>query len=391
MLNMQDNEGPSGPERHTADRRHQDPSVGYDLMREATDETNYPPASVIMTALNEQAYLADAVESVFAQEYPGGLELVVAVGPSRDDTKGVADALAAKHPRMRVVDNPTGRTPAGLNLAIAAIDPASTVVVRTDGHAQLPAGYVRLAVEVLEATGAANVGGMMVPEGRTPFESAVARAMSEPIGLGSASFHVGGEAGPAPTVYLGVFRRSILKQTGGFDERFARAQDWELNHRILELGAKIWFDPRLRVGYRPRSSVRQLASQFQGSGAWRWQVIRTYPRTANLRYLAAPMATLGLGAAALVLVVDAVAIHSAALALVAAAVPAAYLVLVLTACAVSRRRLDVAASAWYPVAVVTMHVSWGFGFLRAAAVSAGEAVRSLLPGRRAPQGVRGAS
>lgn len=323
-----------------------------------------PRVSVIMTALDEERHLSDAVASVFAQDYAGPLELVVAVGPSGDGTWALAQALAAtRDGRMTVVENPTGRTPAGLNIAIAHCDPASTVIVRTDGHAELPPDYVRTAVEVLGRTGAGNVGGMMIPEGTTPFECAVARAMSSPIGLGSVPFHTGGEAGPADTVYLGVFARRVLERTGGFDEHFTRAQDWELNHRIGELGETVWFDPRLRVRYRPRPDLRHLATQFRGSGRWRWQIIRAYPDTVSVRYLAAPLTTAAIGTALGVLVLDAALLHSPLLAALAAAVPGGYLAVVLAGAAATGRGLGIRAGSIYPVALVTMHLSWGSGFL----------------------------
>ena len=340
-----------------------------------------------MTARNEIRHLAEAVDSVFEQDYPGPFELVVAIGPSNDGTEALAQQLVAQHQgRLRVLPNPTGRTPAGLNIAIGATRPESTVIVRTDGHANLPRDYVRTAVEVMQRTGAANVGGMMIPEGTTPFELAVARAMSRKIGMGSATFHVGGAEGPAETVYLGVFDRAVLDKTGGFDEHFTRAQDWELNHRIRDLGETVWFDPRLRVSYRTRASARALATQFHGSGIWRWQIIRAYPETVSVRYLAAPSTTLAIGAAAAVLVVDAAVIHSGAVALAAAAVPAGYLAVIVAGAAATRRGLDARTSALYPVALATMHLSWGFGFLRAAVGDGIRAVRDRLMRRRAPAG-----
>ena len=92
-------------------------------------------------------------------------------------------------------------------------------------------------MELLGSTGADNVGGLMLAQGRTPFEKAVARAMSSRLGIGGARFHVGGGEGEAETVYLGVFRRATLERLGGFDEHFHRAQDWELNHRIRSAAA----------------------------------------------------------------------------------------------------------------------------------------------------------
>lgn len=336
-----------------------------------------PAVTVIMTALDEARHLREAVESVFAQDYRGRLELVVAVGPSADDTRALADDLAREHDgRMTVVDNPTGRTPAGLNIAIAAVDPASSVVVRTDGHAYLPADYVSTAVEVLRETGAANVGGMMVPEGTTDFERAVARAMSSPIGIGSVPFHVGGEAGPAETVYLGVFTRDVLRRTGGFDEHFTRAQDWELNHRIRDLGETVWFSPRLQVTYRPRPNLRRLATQFRGSGRWRWQIVRAYPETTSVRYLAAPVTTAALAAAAVSFVLGGrVVKRLAALPLLG------YPALVLGGAVATRDSLPPGALARYPAVLATMHLSWGSGFLAGVLSDVRARLRSLRGGR----------
>lgn len=345
-----------------------------------------PAVSVVMTALNERRHLAAAVDSVFGQDYPGPLELVVAIGPSRDHTRELADQLAARYGHMRVVANPSGCTPAGLNLAIRASDPTRPVIVRTDGHARLPRDYVRLAVADLQRTGAANVGGMMVPVGSTPFEVAAARAMSSRIGLGSAPFHVGGAEGPAASVYLGVFRRSVLEAAGGFDETYSRAQDWELNHRIRAAGGVVWFDPRLRVDYRPRPNLARVARQFHQSGIWRWQIVRTYPETVSGRYLAAPAATLGLLLAGVGLLGASVGVLAPGVVVAVVAVPVTYLVVIAVGAAATRRGLDRRASAWYLPVLATMHLSWGAGFLRAAAR---DAIRAIGQRRRSRSGELG--
>ena len=316
-----------------------------------------------MTVLNEAAYLEDALGSILEQDYPNLVEAVIAVGPSEDGTWEAAQRLAAANPKLRIVENPTGRTPAGLNVAIAAIDPATEVVVRSDGHSQLPRDYVSTAIATISRSGADNVGGMMIPHGVAPLESAVARAMSERIGLGGASFHVGGGEGPAPTVYLGVFRREMLQRTGGFDEYYTRAQDWELNYRIRALGGLVWFNPELRVGYRPRAALRPLAKQFRGSGEWRWKIVHNYPETANVRYLAAPLVTLAVVLGVIAAVLGA-ALSVPLLWLLGLAVPACYLLGVLVSSLLTRRGLGLRASLWYPVALVTMHLSWGAGFLK---------------------------
>ena len=311
----------------------------------------------MLTVLNEERHLRDAVASVLGQDYPGEIELVIALGPSRDATDAVAHELAAADPRVKCVDNPSGRTPEGLNKALALT--RFPVIARVDGHAELPDDYLRVAVEALERTGAVNVGGLMGAEGRTPFERAVARAMTSVFGVGNAPFHVGGEEGPADTVYLGVFRRSALDEVGGYDEEFTRAQDWEMNYRLRRAGGLIWFTPALKVSYRPRGSVSQLARQYFNYGKWRGEVMRQHPDTVNLRYLAPPTALLGVSVGVLLGLVG-IFVHPLLWALL---LPAGYLAGVLAGSLATARGLSVRAALWLPLVYPTMHGSWGAGFL----------------------------
>ncbi len=310
-----------------------------------------PAVSVVMPLRNEERHLADAVAAVVDQGYPGDLEIVLAVGPGHDDTLGVARRLAAADDRVVVVENPSGRTPDALNLALGAS--SNEVIVRVDGHGFLSRGYIEHAVRLLEQTGAANVGGVMLAVGVTDFEKAVAVAMRSPLGVGGARFHTGGRPGPADTVYLGVFRREVLESVGGYDARFARAQDWELNYRIRQGGGVVWFDPDLTVQYRPRPTLRQLALQYRDYGRWRRVVAARHQGSINLRYLAPPTA---LAACALGLVGGLV---WRPLWLV----PAAYLAGVgVGGVAIARDEAPTVA-ARLPVVLATMHFSWGWGFL----------------------------
>ncbi|MFI7642995.1 glycosyltransferase family 2 protein [Nonomuraea sp. NPDC049400] len=311
----------------------------------------WPPISVVMPVLNEERHLREAVDQVLAQSYPGEIEVVLAVGPSQDRTQEVADAIAAADPRVIVVPNPTGRTPNALNAAIGAS--RNGIVARVDGHAMLPPDYLRVAVETLEETGADNVGGIMAAEGITPFEQAVACAMTSKIGVGAAAFHVGGTPGPADTVYLGVFRRSALDRVGGYDEHFQRAQDWEMNHRIRQSGGLVWFQPRMRVSYRPRPNAKALAKQYFHYGRWRRVVSRTHEGTINLRYLAPP-------AAVLAMLLGLVVAPFFPWSLI---VPGGYVAAIAAGSVLTGGGLPAGALLRLPVVYATMHCSWGWGFL----------------------------
>jgi succinoglycan biosynthesis protein ExoA len=251
----------------------------------------HPSISVILPILNEEAHLKGAINSILSQDYQGKTEVILAVGPSHDRTLEIAQQISQQDSRVVIVENPTGRTAAGLNLALKKSQ--NPVIVRVDGHAQIPSNYLSLVVEILNKTGAVNVGGVMAAVGTTAFENAVAGAMRSPLGVGASRFHTGGEAGVVDTVYLGAFRREALLAIGGFDERFTRAQDWELNFRLRENGGVVYFDPRLHVTYRPRSTVKALAKQYFEYGRWRRVVSRKHSGTINYRYLAPPFALVG--------------------------------------------------------------------------------------------------
>ena len=325
-----------------------------------------PRVSVVMPVVNEERHLRAAVQRILGQDYAGPLDVVISVGPSRDRTQEIADALASEHPQVQVVTNPTGRTPAGLNAAIARA--TGDVVVRVDGHAMLPDDYVRIAVTTLAQTGADNVGGIMAAEGTTDFECAVARAMTSRFGVGGAAFHVGGEAGPALTVYLGSFTRAALDRVGGYDETMERAQDWEMNLRIRQTGGTVWFTPLMQVTYRPRGSVRALARQYHDYGRWRREVARRHPDTVSLRYLAAPTMVIAV-CLGTVLGVLGLALGQGWLAGLGFAMPIGYLALDLAASissALRTPRLPWRTARSLPVVYATMHWAWGTGFLRGA-------------------------
>jgi succinoglycan biosynthesis protein ExoA len=338
-----------------------------------------------MPVRNEELNLADSVRSVLSQDYPGEIEVVLAVGPSRDGTLQLSERLAAADPRVTVVPNPTGHIPCAVNAAIKAS--RHSIVARVDGHALLPQGYLRTAVAELRRTGAANVGGIMAAEGVTPFQQAVAWAMTSPAGVGASRFHTGGQPGQVDSVYLGVYRRAAIEQVGGYDETYLRAEDWELNHRIRLAGGVVWFQPELRVTYRPRASIGMLAAQYFHYGRWRRVVARQHAGTINPRYLAPPVALL-------LMVLGVLAGFAGLAGLLAGeggiwpavltcgfAIPVGYAAGVIGVAIMAARHLPLGVAARLPGVLAAMHVAWGAGFLTSP--------RSLMPGSRVESGDAG--
>lgn len=312
-----------------------------------------PLVSVILPIRNETRFIEATVNSILAQDYEGPLEVVIADGMSTDGTRDVLERLSAIDDRVRFLDNPSGRTPNGLNIAIRAS--RGDVLVRCDGHAELPSGYVSTAVRLMDETGAINVGGIQRAVGSTPMQRAIAYAMSSRVGVGDARFHYGGEAGEVDTVYLGVFDREAILGAGLFDEDLTRNQDYELNIRLRANGGTIWFDPALQVVYRPRRNLGALWRQYFEYGTWKRRVVKMHPESTRIRQLIPPLFLIGL----LVSVLFAVA----GLWQLALVVPIAYCLLLAVSTLQQLLKHRDPAALLFPAAVATMHISWGVGFL----------------------------
>jgi hypothetical protein len=181
--------------------------------------------------------------------------------------------------------------------------------------------------------------------------------MVSPVGAGDARYRIGGAAGPVDTVYLGAFSRPALEAVGGFDETLVRNQDYELNWRLRRAGGTVWFDPGLAVTYRPRGRLAALWRQYFEYGYWKRVVLTRHPGSRRWRQLLPPLLVVGLaGSIALVPIAGRRAL----------VLPAAYLALTAGAGAADAVRTRDPAALIEPLALWTMHLAWGSGFIASA-------------------------
>jgi len=317
----------------------------------------------VMPVLNERDYLRRAVETVLAQDVAGPTELILALAPSTDGTTELARELAADA-RVVLVDNPEADIPIGLNRAIRA--GRYPTIVRVDAHSELAPGYTTRALATLNRVRAANVGGVMKADGRTPFQRAVARAYNSPIGLGGGAYHGGTQEGEAESAYLGVMRRDVLNEVGLFDESIRRGEDWELNLRIRRAGYRVWFDPSLAVTYWPRESWTRLVRQFTATGRWRGELVRRYGRGNSLRFFAPPVLVVMFVLSVLVGLLQATGVLTGWWAVAASVIYMPVIAYALLVVAVAIGRGGGAGwrdKLWTLAVLPTMHLSWGVGFV----------------------------
>jgi len=267
----------------------------------------YPLVSVIMPVRNEAAYIARSLGAVLAQDYPADrLEILVVYGMSDDGTRQAVLAQAAADPRVRLLDNPAGIVPPGLNVGIGQAQ--GEIVVRVDGHCEIAPDYVRHCVAHLLAghDGAPieAVGGPIETIGETDEAAAIALAMSSWFGVGGSAFRtIKDRPLLVETVAFPAYRRATLQRLGPFDEEMVRNQDDEYNYRLLKSGGRILLSPDIRSRYYSRGSLRSLWRQYYQYGYWKVRVMQKHPRQMRVRQFAPPAFVAGLlGSAALGLV-----------------------------------------------------------------------------------------
>jgi succinoglycan biosynthesis protein ExoA len=243
-----------------------------------------PAISVVIPCRNEKDHIEACVRSLLEQEEPpGGFEIIIADGMSDDGTTAILQRLREQAPLLRVVDNLGQLTPCGMNLGIHAA--RGRYIAIMGAHNRYANDYLRQSVEVLEETGADNVGGSMFCEAERGWQHAIAAAHHSPFSVGGARWHNPEYEGPANTVFGGVYRREVFERIGLFDETLVRNQDDEFNLRLLRAGGMIWQSPRIRSWYKPRAGLADLFHQYRQYGYWKVRVIQKHKMPASIRHL----------------------------------------------------------------------------------------------------------
>ena len=258
-----------------------------------------PTVSVLMPVLNEEASVARAVHSVLQQEGVQ-VEVLVVDGRSVDGTVAVVSQLAARDPRVRLLDNPRTVIPAGLNIGLASS--RGDYIARVDGHTFLDSTYFARALAWfaedarLGAVGGKREGFSAGLMGRT-----IALALSSPFAIGNSINHFGKARTLTDHASQGVWRAEAARVVNGWDENLLVNEDVDFDHRILQQGWTIGYDPEMRVNWQVRDSVRSLFAQYRRYGRGKGLMVLKNGRSAlRLRHVVPPLAVLGAVAVTLI-------------------------------------------------------------------------------------------
>ena len=319
-----------------------------------------PTVSVIIPCRNEEKTIHLVLDAIRGQSYPRELlQVVIADGFSEDRTREEIAAFKTAHPDLDVlvVDNPKRVIPSGLNTAIRSS--TGEIIVRMDAHSIPNKDYIALCVDALESDIAQNIGGVwdIQPGNEGWIARSIAAAAGNPLAVGDAHYRFTDKAAYVDTVPYGAYKRSLFDEIGLFDESLLANEDYELNTRILQSGGKIWLDPAIRCNYFARANLRALAKQYFGYGFWKVQMLKRYPETLRWRQALPPAFLLGLA------VTFAAGIFwKPSLCFFAFVLGLYLLILLVVGIHSAVKKSDILMVIGLPLAIITMHFSWGIGF-----------------------------
>lgn len=320
-----------------------------------------PLVSIVIPCLNEHKTIRKLLEAFYAQTYPRkDMEIVIADGMSTDGTREEIAKFVQSYPDLKiiVVDNPTKSIPAALNSALKQAH--GEIIVRFDAHSMPYRNYIERCVNDLESGLGENVGGVweIHPGTQTWMATSIALAASHPIGVGDALYRHTSTPAEVDTVPFGAFKREILALIGFFDETLLSNEDYEFNARIRKSGGKIWLDPSIRSVYFARSNLADLAKQYGRYGFWKWRMLQRYPQTLRWRQGLPPLFVLSLlgGIAISILLPD-------FWTLVLLEFLIYLIVLSITGIRIAVNHKKAYLAIGVPLAMITMHLAWGTGFL----------------------------
>jgi len=240
--------------------------------------------SVIVPCRNEILYIESCVRSILKQDLDfANLEVIVVDGMSSDGTREQLNQLTREDGRLKVLNNPRYITPCAMNIGIR--ESKGQYVAIMGAHNRYAPDYLKQSINVLQETGADNVGGAMICEAYSWLQMAIGVAHHHPFSVGGASWHNPNYEGESYTVFGGVYRREVFDAIGLFDEDLVRNQDDELNLRLKKAGGKIWHSPRIKSWYMPRTTFKDLFRQYFEYGFWKVRVIQKHRMLSSFRHL----------------------------------------------------------------------------------------------------------
>ena len=314
-----------------------------------------PPVSIVIAMFNEQDYIVECLDSIFAQDFPAELlEIIVVDGASTDRSKNIVQSFFEKKQNIFLLDNPKRVAASSFNAGIKKA--TGEIVVILSAHCRISDNYISECVSLLSSANFACVGGPVEHRGKTKAANAIAHAMSSPFGVGDARFRYSHKAQYVDTIAFGAYRRNVFESIGLFNESLQNNIDAEFNARLVKAGQKLFLSPAIRSSYYVRNSFRLVCKQYFRYGNGKIRAALQFPGMLRLRHFVPAFFT------AAIIILLLVSLTMPVFVFLLLGILGVYGLFLLAGAAVIWHKKGPKSIHLVPVALVCLHVSYGIGF-----------------------------
>ena len=244
-------------------------------------------ATFILPIFNESPFINKVISSILYQNKINQLdfEILISDGGSTDGTLEIINSLIRNHSNIYLIDNPQKIVSTGFNFALNQAK--GDIIIRVDGHSEIPKNYIENCCKLLEKTNADIVGGVIETISSGLIGNAISISQSSGFGVGGVRFRNkdSKKAGYVNTLAFGAHRREIFADIGGYDEEMICNQDDEFNFRAIQAGKKIWIDPTIKTKYYSRSNFLKLFKQYFNYGCYKVRGIQKRGQVFSIRHI----------------------------------------------------------------------------------------------------------
>jgi glycosyltransferase involved in cell wall biosynthesis len=226
--------------------------------------------SIVIPCLNEENYIEGSLLSLKNSDYPvESLEILIIDGGSTDSTLSKIKKIKATFPEIQIINNPQKITPRSLNIGVQ--NATGDYVMIASAHSQFPPNYISFLMQKLKEIKCDCIGGGIDTKvaNSTPVSEAIIKLLSSRFGVGNSSFRTEKNATLfVDTIPFGIYKRSLFKEVGYYNEKLVRNHDIEFSKRLLKSGYKIVLVSSIRCTYFARETYKKFALNNFFNGVW---------------------------------------------------------------------------------------------------------------------------
>ena len=328
--------------------------------------------SVIIPTRNEEKYIEKCINSLQNCQTLNSdsfkVEFLIVDGMSSDKTVDIVKEKFS-HLNLKILKNPNLFQAKAMNIGIKNSKNIgeNSIIIRADAHSIYPKDYIFKCWQSSINTGSGNVGSIQKAVGTNFFTKIIADVMNSGLAMGGVSYRkINNDPNgskvqyvESDTAYLGCWKASDLIELQGFNEDFQINEDYELNIRLRKNGRKVVVASNLIVEYFVRNSLIGLVKQFFRYGLWKTKTLSVHKDSLKIRQAVPVIFVLfliTLGVCNLIMPPQ-ILFFLNSFSLIIGLVWLSLIVLIWL------KSSSFFSIIWIPIIVLSMHISWGLGFI----------------------------